>query len=147
MIDLIAIRARDEDDYATAEVLRNIQWAGNTDPELTATINMVADRRALLSAYDALAADNAALRKRCKEHEQFRHQHRDCDAMGIENQALRKDAERLDWIARHLFEGKWDGTIGRPKYWTMTGPYRHTLQKMHGNSLREAIDAAMGESQ
>lgn len=63
MIDLIAIRARDEDDYATAEVLRNIQWAGNTDPELTATINMVADRHALLAAYDALAAENAALRE------------------------------------------------------------------------------------
>lgn len=56
MIDLIAIRARDEDDYATAEVLRNIQWAGNTDPELTATINMVADRRALLECVESLAA-------------------------------------------------------------------------------------------
>ena len=54
MIDLIAIRARDEDDYATAEVLRNIQWAGNTDPELTATINMVADRHALLGYVDTL---------------------------------------------------------------------------------------------
>lgn len=70
MIDLIAIRARDEDDYATAEVLRNIQWAGNTDPELTATINMVADRHALLAAYDALAAENAALRK---DAERYRH--------------------------------------------------------------------------
>ena len=67
MIDLIAIRARDEDDYATAEVLRNIQWAGNTDPELTATINMVADRHALLAAYDALAAENARLRAQIAE--------------------------------------------------------------------------------
>ena len=67
MIDLIAIRARDEDDYATAEVLRNIQRAGNTDPELTATINMVADRHALLAAYDALAAENARLRAQIAE--------------------------------------------------------------------------------
>lgn len=60
--------------------------------------------------------------------------------------ALRKDAERLDWLERHLFEGKWDGTIGRPKSWHMAGPYRHTLKTMHGDTLRKAIDAAMGES-
>lgn len=60
---LEAIRARDADDYAAADVLRNIRSAGNTDPELEATINMVADRHALLAAYDALAAENAALRK------------------------------------------------------------------------------------
>jgi hypothetical protein len=54
----------------------------------------------------------------------------------------RRDAERLDWIERNLIEGKWDGTIGRPKSWHMVGPYRHTLQAMRGNTLREAIDAA-----
>ena len=54
--ELEAIRARDADDYAAADVLRNIRSAGNTDPELEATIIMVADRRALLAAYDALAA-------------------------------------------------------------------------------------------
>lgn len=50
------IRARDADDYAAADVLRNIRSAGNTDPELEATINMIADRRDLLAAYDTLAA-------------------------------------------------------------------------------------------
>ena len=63
--------------------------------------------------------------------------------VSTEVEALRKDAERLDWLERHLFDGKWDGTIGRPKTWHMAGPYRHTLQKMHGNTLREAIDAAL----
>lgn len=63
-----------------------------------------------------------------------------------EIEALREDAERLDWLERHLFEGKWDGTIGRPKSWHMAGPYRHTLKTMHGDTLRKAIDAAMGES-
>ena len=48
------IRARDADDYATVEVLRNIRRGLSTDPELDATINMIADRHALLSAYDAL---------------------------------------------------------------------------------------------
>ncbi len=33
--------------------------------------------------------DYHALAVRCKEHEQFRHQHRECDAMGVENQHLR----------------------------------------------------------
>ena len=63
--------------------------------------------------------------------------------LAAENAALRKDAERLDWLERHLFEGKWDGTIGRPKSWHMAGPYRHTLKTMHGDTLRKAIDAAM----
>ena len=36
-----------------------------------------------------IADDYARLAARCKEHEQFRHQHRDCDKMGCENQALR----------------------------------------------------------
>jgi len=58
-----------------------------------------------------------------------------------------RDAQRLDWIGRHLIEGKWDGTIGRPKSWVMRGPYRHKLQAMSGNTLREAIDAAMKEGE
>ena len=75
-----------------------------------------ADRRALLVAY-------YALRQRLAEAE--------------------RDSQRLDWLERHLFEGKWDGTIGRPKSWYMAGPYRHTLQRMRGDALREAIDLAM----
>lgn len=57
-----------------------------------------------------------------------------------------RDAERLDWIEANLIEGKWDGTIGRPKSWHMVGPYRHELQKLRGDNLREAIDAAMEQS-
>lgn len=95
-----------------------------------------AERLELLKANDALAADNAALRKRCKEHEQFRHQHRDCDAMGIENQALRKDAERLDWLERH------DGRFyNLDRITSIVGGGFNGL-----STLRAAIDAAMGEN-
>lgn len=36
------------------------------------------------------------LEQRCKEHEQFRHQHRDCDAMGVENHQLRQQLAEKD---------------------------------------------------
>jgi hypothetical protein len=55
-----------------------------------------------------------------------------------------RDAERLNWMERELFQRKWDGTIGNPCIWQMAGPYRHTMQKMLGSTLREAIDAARG---
>jgi hypothetical protein len=52
--------------------------------------------------YDALLelyAELDRLRQRCVEHEQFRHQHRDCDSMGVELQSLsRKLAEALERI-------------------------------------------------
>jgi hypothetical protein len=57
-----------------------------------------------------------------------------------------QDAVRLNWIEQHLIEGKWDGTIGRPKSWYMVGPYRHALHKLRGNTLREAIDTALAET-
>ena len=61
--EMEAIRARDAADYPAAEVLRKLAGvAGNGDPEMQATIDMIADRRALLAAYDALAA---AARKVC----------------------------------------------------------------------------------
>lgn len=52
------------------------------------------------------------------------------------------DAKRLDWLEHHVFEGKWDGTIGRPKSWHMAGPFRHQLAKMRGPTLRDALDSA-----
>ena len=42
------------------------------------------------------AAARNALAARLKEHEQFRHQHRDCDAMGVENQSLRARLAEVD---------------------------------------------------
>ena len=56
------------------------------------------------------------------------------------------DTDRLNWLERHLFEGRWDGTIGRPKSWYMAGPYRHILAAMRGPDLRAAIDAAQAWS-
>ena len=54
----------------------------------------------------------------------------------------RKDAERIDWLERRLFERKWDGTIGRPPSWFMVGDFRHVVQNMTGATLRAAIDSA-----
>lgn len=66
---------------------------------------------------------------------------KEIDSLRSRLAAAEADAKRLDWIETHLIEGKWDGTIGRPKSWHMVGPYRHTLQKLSGNTLRDAIDA------
>ena len=55
------------------------------------------------------------------------------------------DKECLDWLETWLFDRKWDGTIGRPSYWQMAGPYRHTLMKMRGECLKEAVEAASKE--
>lgn len=90
---LEAIRARDADDYAAADILRNIRSAGNTDPELEATINMIADRRDLLAAYDALAAENAALRARLAEAETLLREVQ--PFIGREPLSVR---EQIDWL-------------------------------------------------
>jgi hypothetical protein len=70
-----------------------------------------------------LERENAALLLRCKEHEQFRHQHKDCDVMGMENAALRKDAERYraatklgilvvnGWPIAPVGRAEWDAAI------------------------------------
>ena len=45
----------------------------------------------------------AALATRCKEHEQFRHQHRNCDRLALENRKLKAllrevlAADKYDW--------------------------------------------------
>ncbi|MBA3588224.1 hypothetical protein [Methylibium sp.] len=59
--------------------------------------------------------------------------------------ALRKDAERLSWLERHLFCKSWNGVIdgGSRTDWRVVGDFRHTTQKMVGHTFREAIDAAM----
>lgn len=53
------------------------------------------------------------------------------------------DADRIDWLERELFDRYWDGCLNRPSTWRMAGPHRHTLKRMQGESLRDAIDAAM----
>ena len=67
------------------------------------------------------------------------------DRLRNEVEALRADAERLDWVERMFFERKWDGTIGRECDWYLVGSYRHVANRMKGNSFREAIDAARKE--
>lgn len=56
-----------------------------------------------------------------------------------------QDAKRLDWLNQTLFMSKWNGVIdsGSKVTWSIAPDYRHTTLKMAGNTLREAIDAAM----
>lgn len=59
-------------------------------------------------------------------------------------EALRADAERLEWLERWLFEKRWNGVIGSGSQtdWTMAGNWRHITVKMRGQTFRAAIDAA-----
>jgi len=62
--------------------------------------------------------------------------------------ATRRAVERIAELERRwqwveaLFDGKWNGTIGRPKDWNLRGDWRHIVQPLNGNTLAEAIDAA-----
>lgn len=60
-----------------------------------------------------------------------------------------RDAARLDWIERHLFERKWNGVIdsGSRFDWSIRGDYRHTTQAMQGETFSAAIDAAAGKGE
>lgn len=91
------------------------------------SLNGEADAR--LKAEGELSEAKAAYKNACAQRA----------AINAEAERLR---EALNWIERHLIEGKWDGTLGRPKSWHMVGPYRHALAKMVGNTLLDAIDAA-----
>lgn len=51
---------------------------------------------ALLAQIASLKADLLKKDERLKEHEQFRHQHRDCDTLSVENQRLRAEVSRLN---------------------------------------------------
>jgi hypothetical protein len=65
---------------------------------------------------------------------------RDLATARKELEAAREDSERLGTIEA-LFERYWGGTLGTPSCWRLIGPYRHTLQKMNGETFREAIDS------
>jgi hypothetical protein len=61
----------------------------------------------------------------------------------VESLALRKDFVFL----QSLFERKWNGVVGSgcSYQWSLVGNYRHTVQKMVGDSFHDACVAAMGE--
>lgn len=65
----------------------------------------------------------------------------------LSRDAAVKDAERIDWIERTLFDKQWNAVIdsGSRTYWRICGPYRHVTAKMVGGTFRAAIDAAMKE--
>ena len=71
--------------------------------------------------------------------EEYTDEHGECAA------EIARLQKALDWLSAQIFERKWDGTLGRPSYWQMAGPYRHALQKMRGETLLEAIDAALAK--
>ena len=58
-------------------------------------------------------------------------------------EALRRDAERLNWVRVELFRPIWDGATDKPCEWHLRDDYKHTIQRMQGNNFRAAIDAAM----
>lgn len=71
------------------------------------------------------------------------------DEVTAERDAL---ASRLDgyekafaYLEAHVFELKWDGTLGRPFTWHMAGPYRHELAKWKGDSLIDALSSLVVE--
>jgi hypothetical protein len=84
----------------------------------------------LASDYDALAAENAALKA------QLAYAASTGDECAIEVEALRKDAERYRWLrdATGWSIQQWLGLSG---VWT---------EYLSGKNLDAAIDAAMGES-
>lgn len=52
--------------------------------------------------------------------------------------------DRLQWLANHLFERKWNAVVGTcHKFnWFVRGDFRHTTQRMIGDTFAEAIDTA-----
>ena len=58
---------------------------------------------------------------------------------------LRRDADRLDWIGRRLFNSTWHGTVGGGSYteWYLAGDYSQTAKTMAGYTFRQAVDAGM----
>lgn len=56
-----------------------------------------------------------------------------------------KDAERLDWIEKRLFDKHWNGVIdsGSKTHWRIGEGYRHVMREMIGHTFRTAIDAAI----
>lgn len=65
-------------------------------------------------------------------------------AASREREARMRDA--VAWLERRLFDRNWGGTLGAPCDWYMAIGYRHTLQKMKGASLLEAVEfAALAE--
>ena len=67
------------------------------------------------------------------------------DRLAAEVEALRADAERLNWLDGAIFVHRWNGVIdsGSRVNWSVAGDYRHTCNNMVGNDFRAAIDAAM----
>lgn len=60
--------------------------------------------RTTTEALTLVTAERDALLARNKEHEQFRHQHRDCSQMALERDALKAAAERYRKAAQMAVE-------------------------------------------
>ena len=77
------------------------------------------------------------------KNQQLRHE---IDRLRSEVASFRADAERLEWIEKRLFVRKWNGVIdgGSRIQWSIAGDFRHTTQRMIGNTFRAAVDEARG---
>ena len=66
------------------------------------------------------------------------------DRLRAENERLKLDAERLDFLEHKLFGKKWNGVIdsGSKTYWQIWSGYQHITHAMVGHTFRQAIDAA-----
>ena len=51
--------------------------------------------------------------------------------------------ETFAWLEQALFEKKWNGVLDRSAFhWNLRGDWRHTIQKLEGETLLIAVDAA-----
>jgi hypothetical protein len=70
---------------------------------------------------------------------------RERDALRTQLAEAQKDTQRLDRIEAALFARSWNGVIdsGSRYDWRIAADFRHTTQRMIGETFREAIDAAL----
>lgn len=76
------------------------------------------------------------------------------ERLRAEIEALRADAERLDWVRENLFAHRWNGVVGKGwrMQWQVAPDFRHTQLKLSDDSgnmagdFRRAIDAAMNDA-
>lgn len=111
-----------------------------------------ADQRGTESYERRLCAD--ALEAQAKEIDRLtvlaKGQHVELYGARLEIEALRKDAERLDWLRDNLFTHKWNGVVGPgcSVQWQITPDYRFRQRELSETSgvmvgdFRRAIDAA-----
>lgn len=117
-------------------------WPANTHPLSVIFDEMERLERELQAANEQIRSDSRLIEDVTAI---VYRQRKEIDALRAQLAAQQEDAARLDWLERNLFERKWFGTLKVPSEYFVRGDFRHTTQRMRGETLREAIDAAMQE--